>query len=73
MIAIALVLCGTLFALGLAFYALRLREWGLAIFMLLIALLALAAAYVAFDCLGQRCIFGGGTHTELRLRGARHA
>ena len=74
MIAISLVLCGTLFALGLAIYAVREREWALAIFMVLIAALAVAAAYVAYDCLGQHCIFDGGTHSELiRARGAGDA
>jgi hypothetical protein len=63
-IPIVLVLGGTLFASGLALYAIREREWTLAFFMGLIVLLALAAAYVAFDCLGEQCLFDGGAHSE---------
>jgi hypothetical protein len=43
-IPIVLVLGGTLFASGLALYAIREREWTLAFFMGLIVLLALAEA-----------------------------
>ncbi len=49
--------CGILFAAGLTTYALREREWGLALFMGLITLVSLAAAYVAFGCLGNACLF----------------
>lgn len=52
-----LVLCGILLAVGLTFFALREREWGLAIFMGIITLVAIATAYVAFDCFGNGCLF----------------
>jgi hypothetical protein len=54
-----LVAFGIMVAAGLTLLALREREWGLAIFMGLITLVSLAAAYVAFDCLGNRCLFEG--------------
>jgi hypothetical protein len=74
-IPIGLLLCGTAFASGLALYALRLREWGLAVFMVLITVLALAAAWVAFRCLGHDCPFdarAGLDSRELRARGNDH-
>jgi hypothetical protein len=56
MIAMILVLCGILLAAGLTVVALRERAWGLAVFMTLITLVSIAAAYVAFDCLGDSCL-----------------
>jgi hypothetical protein len=60
-----LVSFGILIAAGLTLLALREREWGLAIFMGLITLVSLAAAYVAFDCLGNRCLFEGPASSRL--------
>jgi len=46
--------CAILLAAGLTILALREREWGLALFMGIITLVAIATGYVAFDCFGQR-------------------
>jgi len=64
-IALILVSFGILLAAGLTLLALREREWGLAIFMGLITLVALATAYVAFDCLGRSCLFDGPASSRL--------
>jgi hypothetical protein len=64
-IALILVSFGILVAAGLTVLALREREWGLAIFMGLITLVSLAAAYVAFGCLGSTCLFDGSASSRL--------
>ena len=65
MIAQILLSFGILVAAGLTLLALRERAWGLAIFMGLITLVSIAAAYVAFDCLGKGCRFEGPASSRL--------
>ena len=76
MIATILVVSGILLAAGLTILALRERAWGLAIFMGLITLVSLAAAFVALGCLGNSCPFEGNASSridQLRVPGDGNA
>jgi hypothetical protein len=72
-IAMILVALGILLAAGLTILAIREREWGLALFMGLITLVSVAAAYVAFDCFGRGCLFEDEPSSFFQLHPPRRA